>query len=444
MDTIYALATGSSLPAAIAIIRVSGPDTGAALERMGVDRTSLSPRMLVRADIAEPDSGELLDRGLVAWFPGPDSFTGEDYCELHCHGSVSTVQGLLDSLSKLFRLRLAEPGEFARRAFDNGRIGLTELEGLADLMVAETRAQRVLALRNSGGHLGRAANGWQDRLLDILSRVEAILDFSDEGDVDVGVGDLAKDIAALEATLAAVLAQCGIGERIRNGLRIAVVGAPNVGKSTFVNSLAGRDVAIVHEEAGTTRDVVEVRLDLGGYPVDICDTAGLRDAAGAVEAEGIRRARATAETADLVLVLVDRFSAEMKSYFKTESEATCWYIETKADLLSKSVNCGNIGDNQYRISALSGAGLSSLISGLTAFVGSTVFVGEGPLVTRQRQVRAVSDVADALGRARETLDRPEIAAEQLRVALQAIAVFVGRADVEDMLDRLFGEFCIGK
>ena len=300
-DTIVAPATGAGI-AAIAVIRVSGPATRDLLEALcgGVPPA----RHAALRDVGPPQRA-LIDRGLVLWFPGPASFTGEDMAELHVHGSRAVMRAVIDALLSLPGTRLAEPGEFARRAFENGKLDLTEVEGLADLITAETEAQRRQALAQAEGSLRALFDGWRDELLRAQALIEAGLDFADEGDVIADVGVKAETIVAgLRAAMARHLADRS-GERLRDGLRVVIAGPPNAGKSSLLNALAKRDAAIVSEEAGTTRDVIEVHLDLGGVPVMLIDTAGLREAAGAVEAEGIKRALARAGDADLVLWLVD-------------------------------------------------------------------------------------------------------------------------------------------
>jgi tRNA modification GTPase len=300
-DTIFALSSGRP-PAAIAVIRVSGPRAGFALEQL-IGRVP-APRRASLARVRDPASAEVIDEGLALWFPGPRSETGEDMAELQVHGGRAVIAAVLGALAKLPGLRPAEAGEFTRRAFENGRMDLTAVEGLADLVAAETEAQRRQAFRQLKGLLGERAESWRQRLIEALALVEAGIDFSDEGDVPQGlltralalIGPLAEEIAKAGA---------GQGERLREGLRVAIAGPPNAGKSTLFNRLAQRDVAIVSPFPGTTRDVLEVHLDLGGYPVTVLDTAGIREANDPVEREGVRRASEQAAKADLVLWMVD-------------------------------------------------------------------------------------------------------------------------------------------
>ena len=302
--TLFAL---SSAPgrAGVAVIRISGPAAGAALCALMGRTDPPAPRLATRARFRDPDSGEPLDDGLALWFPAPHSFTGEDVAELHGHGGRATVAALLDALSRRPGLAPAEPGAFTRRAFEAGKLDLTAVEGLADLIDAETAAQRRQALRQMDGALARLTEDWRDRLMRALAHLEATIDFSDEDLPETLMSSLLAEVGALASEITAHLAQPPRGERLRDGVHVAVLGPPNAGKSSLVNALARREAAIVSAIAGTTRDVVEVHLDLGGYPVVLADTAGLRESADVIEQEGVRRAHARAEVADVRLVLLD-------------------------------------------------------------------------------------------------------------------------------------------
>jgi tRNA modification GTPase len=302
-DTIFAPATAPGR-AALAIMRLSGPAARDVCRRL-TGRPPPAPRRAVLRRMHDPQNGEPLDRGLVLWFPAPASFTGEDVLELQVHGGRGVIAALLDALTQMPSLRPAEPGEFTRRAFLNGRLDLTAVEGLADLVDAETGAQARQALRQLDGALGRLYGGWRQTLLGALARLEAEIDFADENVPDDLLDTVRPDVRRLSAEMTAHLADGHRGERLRAGLTVAVVGPPNAGKSTLVNRLAGRDVAIVTPFPGTTRDVLEVHLDLAGYPVTLLDTAGLRDAADLIEAEGVRRARSRAARADVRLTMFD-------------------------------------------------------------------------------------------------------------------------------------------
>ncbi|HSM40270.1 MAG TPA: tRNA uridine-5-carboxymethylaminomethyl(34) synthesis GTPase MnmE, partial [Afifellaceae bacterium] len=328
MDTICALSSGSP-PSGVAVIRLSGPVSGDCLASLtgGIPE----PRKAVLRTIRDPRSGEGIDQALVLWLPGPASYTGEDCVELHCHGGRAVIQAVLVALTDRDGVRLAEAGEFSRRAFVNGKLDLTEIEGLADLIQAETEAQRRQALQLAEGAMRRDLETWRGRLIDLRAEIEARLDLSDEDDVGeelpAGFFDVVGD---LRSAVASAVGTFGVAERVRHGMRVAIMGAPNAGKSTLLNRIARRDVAIVTPEAGTTRDVLEVPLDLDGYPVVLFDTAGLRDTDNVVEREGIRRAKLTAETSDLVLWL-DDLSNPDDGGSKPVDSVPVWTIGTKAD-----------------------------------------------------------------------------------------------------------------
>ena len=429
MDTIYALSSGS-VPSGVAVIRISGPLAKAAL--LALTPRLPEPRQAALRTLRHPD-GSIIDQGLVLWFPGPRSETGEDMVELQGHGSRAVVQAIFDVLVQ-HGLRLAEPGEFIRRAFQNGKLDLTEVEGLADLIAAETEVQRRQAIAQAGGALAKRAAAWREALLDLRAEIEARLDFSDEGDVAEALpADFSARFVALAAEMREALAGAASGERVRDGFRVAILGLPNAGKSSLLNALSRRDVAIVTDEAGTTRDVLEVPLDLGGYPILLFDTAGLREARSAAEAEGVRRARRTAESADLILWLAD--STLPPEIPPALPDRPIWRVSTKIDLAMTGSSSG-IG-----ISVLSGEGLADLMEELGKAAAESLGSGSA-LVTRGRQKQAISDALEAL----EAIggEAEEVTADLLRRASEAIGRLSGRVDVEDMLDRLFREFCIGK
>ena len=430
MDSIYALSSGA-VPSGVAVIRISGSKAGAALE--AVAGALPKPRRAALRSIRRPDDGEIVDSGLVLWFLGPRSETGEDMAELQVHGGRAVVQAIFEVLGGL-GLRLARPGEFIRRAFENGKLDLTEVEGLADLIAAETEVQRRQAAGQTRGVLAQRADAWRAELIDLRAEIEARLDFSDEGDVGETLPAGFDDrISTLKADMESATVGAGTAERIRDGFRVAILGRPNAGKSSLLNALARRDVAIVTPEAGTTRDVLEVPLDLGGYPVLLFDTAGLRESLSTAEAEGVRRARLTAEAADLVLWLEDAtLPAEP---CPGVSGRPMWRVATKIDL-----SPGKKADADG-ISVVTGAGLQALIERLGAAAADAMGAGNA-IVTRQRQKEAIDNAVAALGEAPGA--SPEIKADLLRAASDAIGRLSGRVDVEDVLDRLFREFCIGK
>jgi len=435
-DTIVALASGA-VPAAIAVIRISGPETRRVLEAFcgGVpDHRHASLR-----DIGPPRL-PAIDRGLAIWFPGPASFTGEDMAELHTHGSRAVVSAVIEAVLSLPGTRLAEPGEFARRAFENGKLDLTQVEGLADLISAETEAQRRQALAQAEGSLRTLYEGWRIELLRAQAFVEAGLYFADEGDVAADIAVKADAIVApLLVSISHHLADRR-GERLRDGVHIVIAGPPNVGKSSLLNALAKRDVAIVSEEAGTTRDVLEVHLDLGGLPVTLTDTAGLREAESKVEAEGVRRALARTEQADVVLWLVDATAPiwELPAALEIRT-AIC--VLNKIDLergFTPHRDC-------LQISARTGQGLDRLVEALEEQAAHVAETGlASPLMTRARHRAELEGARVALQRFGQPTLSPELKAEELRIAARHLGRLTGRIDVEEVLGAIFGEFCIGK
>jgi tRNA modification GTPase len=399
--------------------------------------------------LADPGSDSTIDHALVLWFPGPASFTGEDMVELQLHGGPAVVAAAVDALAALDGLRPAEPGEFTRRAFHNGKLDLAEVEGLADLIAAETEAQRRQALRQMEGALSELIQSWHGRLTACLAHLEAVIDFPDEGLPAETEAAISRDMEGLANDLARHLDDNRRGERLRDGFRIAILGGPNVGKSSLLNAIARRDAAIVSETAGTTRDVIEVHLDLGGYPVTLLDTAGLREAsqgpADPVEREGMRRALDRAAEADLRLVVFEQPAwppAESQALALVESDSLV--VVNKVDLGQEAAPVNLHGRPVLPVSAKSGAGLSSLLTCLEAEVAGRLGQGAAaPSVTRARHRLALEDCRGALRRATGA-ELPELAAEDLRLALRALGRITGKVDVEDLLDVIFRDFCIGK
>ena len=449
-DTIFALSSGRP-PAAIAVIRISGPRARVALERL-VGRVP-QPRHASLARVRDPKTGAIIDEALALWFPAPNSETGEDMAELQVHGGRAVIAAVLAALAKVAGLRHAEAGEFTRRAFENGRRDLTAVEGLADLVAAETEAQRRQAYQHLKGLLGERAETWRQRLIEALALVEAGIDFSDEDDVP-------KDMMARALELIRPLAEeiskagAGQGERLREGLRVAIAGPPNAGKSTLFNRLARREAAIVSPFPGTTRDVLELHLDLGGYPVTVLDTAGIRETNDPVEREGVRRASEQAAGANLMLWVVDANASECQMLelpaIKVESESITWLVANKIDLAAeeerrKIESRFNAKEVVNFVSSKTGAGVDELVNAVARFA-ERFFTPEPALVTRERQRAHLKETVLALhGAQRAALDgREEILAEQLRLATRALGKLLGRVDVEDVLDVIFRDFCIGK
>jgi tRNA modification GTPase len=449
-DTIFALSSGRP-PAAIAVVRVSGPRTRAALELL-IGRIP-KPRQATLATVRNPAGGDPIDQALVLWFPGPRSETGEDVAELQLHGGHAVVAAVLGTLGRIDGLRLAEPGEFTRRAFEHGQIDLTQVEALADLIGAETEAQRRQAFQQLRGLLGDRAEDWRGRAIEALALVEAAIDFSDEGDVPKDLIARAMAIARpLADDISAALTGAERGERLRDGLWVVIAGPPNAGKSTLLNRIARREAAIVSPIAGTTRDVIEVHLDLKGYPVNLIDTAGIRDSSDdPVEREGIRRAREQAARAQLVLWVVDATMADSTSTPPQAAGVACWTVLNKMDLV-RPQELPRL-EWQYKtklgahlISATSGDGLDSLIGAIVQFA-ERYFTLEPALVTRERQRTILNAVVQSLIDSATAAAKgagEELVAEQLRLAASALGRLTGRIDVEDILDVIFRDFCIGK
>jgi tRNA modification GTPase len=433
--TIFAPATAAGR-AGIAVMRLSGPHVRAALAALSIALPA--PRHATRARFRDAATGETIDDGLVLFFPGPASATGEDVAELHLHGSRAVLAAIAAILADVPGLRLAEPGEFTRRAFEHGKLDLTAAEAIADLVAAETAAQRRQALRQLDGALGALYDGWARRLLQATAHLEAAIDFPEEG-LPATLDEAARrELAELRAAMAAHLADNHAGEILRDGVSVAIVGPPNAGKSSLLNALARRDVAITSSVAGTTRDVIEVRLDLGGFPVMLADTAGLRAARDDIEAEGVRRARARAAAADLRIVVFDASQPEELAELDEVVEGAL-LVANKIDLGERPVP----GLLAIPVSVLTGHGIAALLARLTAIVSDRFAVGAAPVLTRARHRSALEDCVASLDRALAA-PLPELVAEDVRLAIRALGRITGRVDVEDVLDVIFREFCIGK
>ncbi|HXX09604.1 MAG TPA: tRNA uridine-5-carboxymethylaminomethyl(34) synthesis GTPase MnmE [Pseudolabrys sp.] len=488
-DTIFALSSGPP-PAAIGVVRISGPRAGGALKAL----TGKIPaaRKATLAQIRGTD-GEIIDQALALWFPGPHSETGEDVAELQLHGGRAVIAAVLSALSALEGLRPAEAGEFTRRAFENGKLDLTGVEGLADLVMAETDGQRRQAFRQLTGALRQRAESWRSQLIQALALIEVRIDFSDEADVPEGLIAPALQIARrLEGEIASALTDEGRGERLREGLVVAIAGPPNAGKSTLLNRFARREAAIVSPHVGTTRDVIEVHLDLAGLPVTLLDTAGIRETDDPVELEGVRRARARAGAADVVLWVVDAsnsadapaLSTSLRQFVSTADRPTprVLVVRNKIDLLNsgerrnelrhqvcrsgelsvqtneaqtKTVNKRlkkrtefefSLNELEFVLSALSGEGFDALLAKIQEYAGDYLAGAESALITRARHRQALADALGAVRRAlaRDLATKEDLLAEELRIAARALERLLGRVDVEDILEVIFRDFCIGK
>ncbi|MDK9721073.1 MAG: tRNA uridine-5-carboxymethylaminomethyl(34) synthesis GTPase MnmE [Rhodospirillales bacterium] len=431
--TIFALATAPGR-SGIAVIRATGPLCGPVCACLAESIPKPRRATLVRLGY----ESESLDRALVLWFPGPASFTGEDMVEFHLHGGRAVVEGVSKALLA-FGLSPAGPGDFARRAFENGKLDLTQIEALADLIESETAFQRCQALRQEGGALSKRVETWRERLVAALARQEALIDFPDEELPDHLQADVTQRVEGLIGDITPYLEDRHCGERLRDGVVVAILGAPNAGKSSLMNLLAGRDVAIVSEHAGTTRDVLEVHLDLGGYPVTLLDTAGLREAGEGVEAEGIRRALVRAESADLKLVLFDA-----ARWPERDPASLALLDERSIELVSRLDRAEDIElAERLGLSVSTGQGVSELLALLQERVAGLVGSGESALITRARHRQAIEESLSAL---RRYLAAPsaDMAGEELRLASSALGRIAGKVGVEELLDLIFGEFCIGK
>ena len=438
-QTIFALSSGRP-PSAIAIVRVSGPEAGTAL--VALAGKIPAPRAATRA-LLHDATRQPIDDAVVLWFPGPASATGEDVAEFHVHGGRAVLAALFASLSAFADMRAAEPGEFTRRAFENGKLDLTEAEGLDDLIHADTERQRRQALRQLNGLLGDRARNWRNQIIEASALIEAGIDFSDEGDVPTElIAPAVAKIKALLGEIKEVLAAQGRSEKLREGLVVAIAGPPNVGKSTLMNALARREVAIVSPHAGTTRDVIEVQLDLDGYPVTVIDTAGIRESEDPVEQEGVRRARARAAEADLVLWISDAQHEEISH----QGTAPVWSVRNKIDLVAAGTMLPQgQGGTDFSISASRGDGVGELIAALIGFAQDYFGFSDDGLIGRERQRQLLQQTAASLQRSIATVgEGEELAAEDLRMAAYSLGRLLGRVDVEDILDVIFREFCIGK
>ena len=438
METIFAPATARGR-GGVAVIRISGPHADSALKALS-GKGPGAPRLAELRELRDPQSENVLDQALVLFFQGPHSFTGEDVVELHLHGGLAVVDSVVEGLGKIAGLRFAEPGEFSRRAVENGKFDLSAAEGIADLIEAETSAQQVQALRQMKGTFGVLCDGWRDQLVRSLAYVEADIDFADEDLPDDLAGSVLPGLTALREEMSVFLSDHR-GERIRDGIFVAVVGPPNGGKSSLVNALARRDAVIVSEEAGTTRDVVEVRLKMAGLPVTVCDTAGLRDGVGAVEQEGIRRARKTADEADLRVWMQSAEDATLDFFAAVDPQDL--KLVNKVDLVPKSLAAPDI----FQLSIKTNSGVAAFEEALGARIEEMFGRGEEPLITRARHRKELEACVNALDGALSLLrvgGETALIAEELRHAARGVGRITGRVDVEELLDVVFRDFCIGK
>ena len=442
--TIYALSTGPGI-SGIAVIRVSGKNTAKVVKKITGDKLP-NPREATRRKFNYINTNELIDEGVLLWFPGPNSYTGEDLAEFHVHGSRAVINALHSTISKIENCRLAEPGEFTKRAFQNGKINLIEAESIADLISSETEIQRKQALKIMSGKSSDQFNSWREKLLKILSHIEAKIDFPDE--------DLPKDILTniqktsdqVSSEIQRTLNDQKVGERIREGFKIAIIGPSNAGKSSLLNYLSKRDAAIVSEIAGTTRDVIETHLNLDGYPVVVSDTAGIRDSKDEIEKKGIKIALNRAEDADLKLVIVSAKNVDFTKVLKDLLVKNAILVVNKSDLIKGKLNSKFKKYKHVLISIKKDLNLNKLISKIKSKLKNQFISTENILITRERHRQNLKNCVYHLQKFQEKKSAKDFdkAAEDLRLATRHLGMIVGKVDVEELLGSIFSDFCIGK
>lgn len=442
-DPIFALSSGG-LPSGVGIIRLSGVGVLDIAQSL-LEKPLPEPRSASLRRLLDPKTKAMIDQALVLVFPAPHSFTGEDIVEFHIHGSRAVVQELSRVLAAL-GMRPAEAGEFTKRAFINGQMDLVEADGLADLIHAETEMQRRQALGQMQGGLTEIYEGWRANLLNALALIEAEIDFSDEDIPENLFSQVRPELERIRAEIQAHLNDGYKGERIRNGVQIAVIGEPNVGKSSLINALAKRDVAIVSDIAGTTRDIIEVHLDIGGFPVTLADTAGLRETGDVIEQEGVKRAWLRAQDADLRILMLDARDQNIPAGVARACDKRTMILWNKIDL--SEVASGSSGLDvlgEWAVSAKSGEGLGRWLEDVARWINDNFSTGNSIYLTRERYRRSLEEVLESLDRAFAMQEsEPILAAEDVRLAMRALGRITGRVDVEDLLDVVFSEFCIGK
>lgn len=453
-QTIYALASGQGV-AGVALIRISGPRALDALNKLSGRDENLKPRKTYLRALYRDGAQKTgkLDSAMVISFHAPHSFTGENVAELHLHGGAAIISSVLKALSNIEGLRLAAPGEFTRRAFDNGKVDLTEAEAIGDLIHAETQSQHELAIKQLDGAISRLYEDWAARLAKLLAYCEAEIDFPDEDIPENLIAKISPQILNLKDDMEAAIATSEKGRRLRNGTRITLLGAPNVGKSSLLNVFAREDIAIVTDFAGTTRDVLDVRLNIGGYAVTLSDTAGLRefleDAHGhdAIEAEGIKRALKRAQTADYKVLVIDAQEDPIRAeqFISVHADKTCFIVVNKIDTCDIKPNIKSPNGQQiYYVSTVTHEGIDVLLEAIEKRLSEDFGKEDNALLTRERHKEAVEEACRSLRRALSNQGEDELLAEDLRYALRSIGRITGRVDVEDLLDVIFKDFCIGK
>ena len=442
--TIYALSTGPGI-SGIAIVRVSGEDTKKVVELL-TNTTIPEPRVATLRKINKINTSELIDEGIILWFPGPESYTGEDMAELHIHGSKAVIDALHASISEVENCRLAEPGEFTKLAFQNGKINLLKAESIADLISAETEIQRQQAIKIMNGKSADKFNSLREKLLKILSHVEAKIDFPDEDlpeDIFKNIKKISNEVIL---NIKKILDDQKVGERIREGFKIAIIGPTNAGKSSLLNHLSNRDAAIVSEIAGTTRDVIETHLNIDGYPVVVSDTAGIRDSKNEIEKKGIKLALDKAENADLKLIVIDAKSIDFKGVLKELMDENAILVINKSDLLKEDLNSEIKNYEHVLISVKNNLNLEDLILKIKNKLKNKFITSEDIFITRERHRQHLEQRLNYLKNFEEKNEAEDFdkAAEDLRLATRHLGMIVGKVDVEEILGSIFNDFCIGK
>ncbi len=442
--TIYALSSGPGV-SGVAVIRISGPKTVEVIKKL-TNRDVPKPRMATLRKINNINTSELIDEGIIIWFPGPESYTGEDMAEIHVHGGKAVVSTVQNEISKVDNCRLAEPGEFTKLAFQNGKINLLKAESIADLISAETEIQRLQAVKMMKGKSSQKFNELREKLLKILSFIEAKIDFPEEDLPEENLKKIKQDSLDVFNEINKILNDQKIGEIIREGFKIAIVGPTNAGKSTLLNNLSNRDVAIVSEIAGTTRDVVEAHLNIDGYPVVISDTAGIRNSKDEIEKKGIKLSLQKAENADLKLVVVDAKSIDLSGFLSDMLKSDAILVINKSDLLKKKLDPKILKLNHVLISLKDNSNIDVLISKIKNNLKNKFIIGEDILITRERHRQHLVQCRDHLKNFSDKNDKMDFdkGAEDLRLATRHLGMIVGKVDVEEILGSIFNDFCIGK
>jgi tRNA modification GTPase len=442
--TIYALSTGPGI-SGIAIVRVSGEDTKKVIKLL-TNSTLPGPRVATLRKINKINTSELIDEGIILWFPGPQSYTGEDMAEFHIHGSKAVIDALHYSISKIENCRLADPGEFTKLAFQNGKINLLKAESIADLISAETEIQRQQAIKIMNGKSAKKFNSLREKLLKILSHVEAKIDFPDEDLPEDILKNIKKTSNEVILNIKKILDDQKVGERIREGFKIAIIGPTNAGKSSLLNHLSNRDAAIVSEIAGTTRDVIETHLNIDGYPVVVSDTAGIRDSKNEIEKKGIKLALDKAENADLKLIVIDAKSIDFKGVLKELMDENAILVVNKSDLLKKGLSSEIKNFEHVLISIKNNLNLEDLIFKIKSKLKNKFITSEDILITRERHRQHLEQSLNYLNNFEEKNEAEDFdkAAEDLRLATRHLGMIVGKVDVEEILGSIFNDFCIGK